>query len=339
MSDAAPDARFEDTNFEGTRFEYVLDEHQRTMLDAMGIKTWLPAPQADAGIAPIVSEPNRQLAGVLSAQSAIEIRANKAQVIAAQPVLPAASPRTFAPAPSPATSTVAAKPLISTPSISKLPEGIAQMDWPALQTAVSGCQACGLCASRKNTVFGVGPTPLDPVQAPQVDWLIVGEAPGENEDAQGEPFVGQSGKLLDNMLAAMRVGKPADDSGDAPKPTGLSRQRGVYIANVIKCRPPENRNPTAEEMATCSPYLARQIELLRPKIILAMGKFAISAVTGSNAPVGQLRGRVHPLAHASYQAPVIVTYHPAYLLRNLPEKAKAWADLVLAMQTYTELKT
>jgi uracil-DNA glycosylase len=108
---------------------------------------------------------------------------------------------------------------------------------------------------------------------------------------------------------------------------------------VIKCRPPENRNPTAEEMATCSPYLARQIELLAPKIILAMGKFAIFNVTGSNAPVGQLRGRVHALAHASYQAPVIVTYHPAYLLRNLPEKAKAWADLVLAMQTYAELTT
>jgi uracil-DNA glycosylase len=178
----------------------------------------------------------------------------------------------------------------------------------------------------------VGPAPAQAEHAPQVDWLIVGEAPGENEDAQGEPFVGQAGKLLDNMLAAMKIKVTSDG-----KPLGLSRQSSVYIANVLKCRPPANRNPSPEEVAMCEPYLARQIELLRPKIILAMGKFAISSLTGSTEPVGKLRGRVHALQHASHQAPVIVTYHPAYLLRNLPDKAKAWADLLLAMQVHAQL--
>jgi DNA polymerase len=121
------------------------------------------------------------------------------------------------------------------------------------------------------------------------------------------------------------------------KGAGLTRTQGAYIANVLKCRPPANRNPSPDEVAMCEPYLARQIELLRPKIILAMGKLAISSLIGSNEPVGKLRGRVHALKHPSYPAPVIVTYHPAYLLRNLPEKAKAWADLLLAMQTYREL--
>jgi uracil-DNA glycosylase len=206
------------------------------------------------------------------------------------------------------------------------------MAWPELETAVASCQACGLCASRKNTVFGVGQASSDAMQAPEVDWLIVGEAPGEHEDLQGEPFVGQAGKLLDNMLAAMKV-----RVGSGSAATGLSRSHGIYITNVLKCRPPANRNPSPEEVAMCEPYLARQIELLRPKVILAMGKFAIQSLTGSTEAVGKLRGRVHTLRHPSYQAPVIVTYHPAYLLRNLPDKAKAWSDLLLAMHTYTSL--
>jgi uracil-DNA glycosylase len=309
------------TDTEDTAFDYTLDERQRNMLEAMGIKLWLPdatqaaepAPQVitepvQRSVSPPTSKPNQPLAGIKSAQSAIE----KVAITSPAPQQTGRAPSTIALAPR--------------------PSGIEQMDWPALQSAVSGCQACGLCASRKNTVFGVGQPPPDALLAPQVDWLIVGEAPGENEDAQGEPFVGQAGKLLDNMLAAMKIGKAVDG-----KPTALSRQSGVYIANVLKCRPPANRNPSPEEVAMCEPYLARQIELLRPKIILAMGKFAISALTGSNDPVGKLRGRVHTLKHASYAAPVIVTYHPAYLLRNLPDKAKAWADLLLAMQTYSEL--
>jgi uracil-DNA glycosylase len=307
MSDAMQD----------TSFDYTLDERQRNMLEAMGIKMWLPDAEQEADqhavaepakkpnhalIPAPISEQKQPIAGINNARAAIESIAFEST--------PAASNITLAPR----------------------PEGIEHIDWPALQSAVSGCQACGLCASRKNTVFGVGQPPLDGAQAPQVDWLIVGEAPGENEDAQGEPFVGQAGKLLDNMLAAMKMGMSEEG-----KAVGLSRSKGVYIANVLKCRPPANRNPSSEEVAMCEPYLARQIQLLRPKIILAMGKFAIQSLTGSNDPVGKLRGRIHTLKHASYQAPVIVTYHPAYLLRNLPDKAKAWADLLLAMQIYSEL--
>lgn len=177
------------------------------------------------------------------------------------------------------------------------------MDWPALRDAVAGCRACGLCEGRRNTVFGVGDV--------QADWLIVGEAPGENEDLQGEPFVGQAGHLLDNMLRAM----------------GLGREQNVFIANVLKCRPPGNRNPSPEEVAQCEPFLQQQIALLQPKIILAMGRFAVQSLLQTSEPIGKLRGRPH-----QYQGvPVVVTYHPAYLLRNLPDKAKAWADLCLAM--------
>jgi len=176
------------------------------------------------------------------------------------------------------------------------------MQWQALEAAVSTCQACKLCSGRTNTVFGVGDV--------HADWLIVGEAPGENEDLQGEPFVGQAGKLLDNMLKAL----------------GLDRRSKVYIANVLKCRPPGNRNPEPDEVAQCEPFLKRQVQLLQPKIILAMGRFAVQTLLGSAEPIGKLRGRIYQYAGV----PVVATYHPAYLLRNLPEKAKAWADLCLA---------
>jgi uracil-DNA glycosylase family 4 len=150
----------------------------------------------------------------------------------------------------------------------------------------------------------------------RADWLVVGEAPGENEDQQGEPFVGQAGKLLDNMLAAL----------------GLNRREHVYIANVLKCRPPGNRNPEPEEVAQCEPFLRRQVELLQPRIILAMGRFAVQTLLQTTEPIGRLRGRVH----AYNGVPVIVTYHPAYLLRNLPDKAKAWADLCLAQARWKQ---
>ncbi len=197
------------------------------------------------------------------------------------------------------------------------------MDWPQLEAAVASCQACGLCAGRTNTVFGVG--------SHQAEWMVVGEAPGENEDRQGQPFVGQAGKLLDNMLAAINLSRQAGDPADAlteplaPK-QGKAR-KGVYIANVLKCRPPGNRNPQPEEIAQCEPYLRRQVALIRPKIILAMGRFAVQSLLQTSEPIGRLRGRVH-----HYEGvPVIVTYHPAYLLRALPEKAKAWDDLCLAL--------
>ena len=187
---------------------------------------------------------------------------------------------------------------------------IATLDWQQLRASVAACTACSLSASRTQTVFGVG--------HPQAQWLVVGEAPGEDEDAQGEPFVGASGQLLDRMLAALQLTRSSE--GDVPP-----AQR-VYIANTLKCRPPRNRNPGAEEMAQCEPYLVRQIELLRPRIILAMGKFAVQTLLRSDEPIGRLRGRVH-----RYQGvPLVVTYHPAYLLRSLQEKAKAWEDLCLA---------
>jgi len=182
--------------------------------------------------------------------------------------------------------------------------GIELMEWDALEQAVAACRACKLCEGRRNTVFGVGDR--------QADWLIVGEAPGENEDLQGEPFVGQAGKLLDNMLKAL----------------GLDRRQKVYIANVLKCRPPGNRNPEPQEVAQCEPFLRRQVQLLQPRIILAMGRFAVQSLLGSSEPIGKLRGR----RHEYLGVPVVVTYHPAYLLRNLPDKAKAWADLCLAQQ-------
>lgn len=182
--------------------------------------------------------------------------------------------------------------------------GIELMEWDALADAVASCRACKLCGTRRNTVFGVGDR--------QADWLIVGEAPGENEDLQGEPFVGQAGRLLDNMLRAL----------------GLSRGEKVYIANVLKCRPPGNRNPEPEEVAQCEPFLRRQVQLLQPKIIVAMGRFAVQSLLGTTEAIGKLRGQ----SHAYAGVPVVVTYHPAYLLRNLPDKAKAWADLCLARE-------
>ena len=194
-----------------------------------------------------------------------------------------------------------------------LPDGVDRMDWATLQATVAQCRACGLCQSRKNTVFGVGDR--------QARWMVIGEAPGENEDLQGEPFVGQAGKLLDNMLGAIGLHRSVQGNKDG--------QAGVYIANTLKCRPPGNRNPEPLELQTCAPYLARQVALVQPKIILAMGRFAVQSLLQTTEPIGKLRGRVH-----LYQGvPVVVTYHPAYLLRNPADKAKAWADLVLALTT------
>jgi DNA polymerase len=199
---------------------------------------------------------------------------------------------------------------VAAPAGGSRPEGVESMDWPALEAAVAGCRACGLCASRAQTVFGVG--------SRAARWMVVGEAPGENEDRQGQPFVGQAGKLLDHMLAAIGLSRQAE-----------TEQQGVYIANVLKCRPPGNRNPQPEEVAQCEPYLRRQVALVRPRIILAMGRFAVQSLLQTAEPIGRLRGRVH-----RYEGvPVIVTYHPAYLLRALPEKAKAWQDLCLAMNS------
>ena len=234
-----------------------------------------------------------------------------------------------APAPAPATGVrppAPAVPMARAPAPVAIPlvpvSDVSGLDWPALQQAIAQCQACALGTQRRQAVPGMGDT--------QPDWLIVGEAPGEEEDRQGLPFVGRSGQLLDKMLLAM----------------GLSRTQGVYIANVIKCRPPLNRNPEPQEVAQCSPYLLRQIALLRPKIVLTMGRFAAQAVLGQGGcyaaealhrlPLGQLRGRIHQAQFGALNLPVVATYHPAYLLRSPAEKAKAWADLCLAMEVYAQ---
>jgi len=181
--------------------------------------------------------------------------------------------------------------------------------WIEIKQAVPACTACGLHKTRTQTVFGVGDE--------NADWMLIGEAPGAEEDRLGEPFVGQAGKLLDNMLAAI----------------DLRRGENVYIANVLKCRPPGNRNPEPEEVAKCTPFLKRQIGLIQPKLIIAMGRFAAQTLLSSDASIASLRGKVY-----RYEGvPLIVTYHPAYLLRNLPDKSKAWADLVFAKKTMATL--
>ena len=175
----------------------------------------------------------------------------------------------------------------------------------ALVDDIAGCTACALCKTRRMTVPGVGD--------PRAQWMFVGEAPGADEDSQGEPFVGAAGQLLDNMLVAL----------------GLARTENVYIANVLKCRPPNNRTPEPAEALACAPYLDRQIELIAPRLIVALGRSAAGRLLNTDAPVSSLRNRVHRYRGT----PLIVTYHPAYLLRTPADKAKAWEDLLFARRT------
>lgn len=193
------------------------------------------------------------------------------------------------------------KPAIAVDQLSEL--DVSAFDLLQIAQAVGACQRCGLCETRRNTVPGDG------VQNPTI--LIVGEAPGEQEDQDGKPFVGRSGQLLDNMLQAI----------------GHGRDTSVFITNVVKCRPPANRNPRDEEITACAPYLARQIELLAPTVILAMGRFAAHALLKTEAPLQKLRESTHMLEIAGQSMPVVVTYHPAYLLRRPVDKRLAWEDL------------
>lgn len=192
-----------------------------------------------------------------------------------------------------------------------MPDHLAKMGWDELRDTVLACKACGLCKERKQAVFGVG--------AKDAPWLFIGEGPGADEDEKGEPFVGQAGKLLDSMLQA----------------AGLKRGREVYIANVVKCRPPNNRTPSLDEAAACSPYLDRQIELIKPKLIVALGKTALQRLTGAEESMAALRGKVY-----NYRGvPVVTMYHPAYFLRNQPEKAKGWEDILFAKRVMADILT
>jgi DNA polymerase len=214
------------------------------------------------------------------------------------PAEPEAPPTESSPAPAPMPAAPAAD-----------DGAIALMDWDTLRATVLSCQRCELHQDRTQAVFGVGHR--------DADWLIIGEAPGAEEDRQGEPFVGRAGQLLDAMLGAVGL-----DRGSA------------YIANVLKCRPPGNRDPRPEEASCCAPFLDRQIALIRPRLLLAVGRIAAQRLLGTDAPLGRLRGQVHHYGAA--RVPVVVTYHPAYLLRRPSEKAKVWRDLLFARRAVVE---
>lgn len=294
---------------------------QRLWLREIGMeRLWLRPGAAPAVPAPqvIVSKPD-SVAAVAApdvGQAPVRVTAAVAPVSAAPvsaPAAPAAVARSGSPAPAvrngpPPRPVAKADPAPDTAPV-RVPvaESVKHATLDELREQVLACTACGLCEGRRHAVFGHGGQPTR--------WLVVGEAPGEQEDRQGQPFVGRSGQLLDAMLSAV----------------GMSRERDVFIANVIKCRPPGNRNPKPEEIAACSPYLMRQIALLKPERILVLGRFAAQALLGTDATIGSLRGRVHQMkTDEGGEIPVIVSYHPAYLLRSPSEKARAWQDLKLA---------
>jgi uracil-DNA glycosylase len=207
-----------------------------------------------------------------------------------------------APLPAPAAPAATVAPAVPIASIAPVAPSGAD-SWDAIATEVAACRKCGLCETRTRTVFGVGDR--------GARWLVVGEAPGAEEDKQGEPFVGRAGGLLNSMLLGI----------------GLAREQ-VYIANVLKCRPPNNRDPAPAEVAQCLPYLERQVALLQPRILLAVGRIAAQNLMATDTPIGKLRGQVHRFG--AQGIPLVVTYHPAYLLRSPTEKRKAWEDLKFA---------
>lgn len=272
-----------------TSFVPQLDARQRAMLAEMGVRVWAPRPAR----AVLNSEPAEPVAPPAVVPAPVPLREPVTGAPVVAPMPPAAPAKALAAA--------AQEPVFS---LKPLPEGLDALDLAGLQEVVSGCQACGLCQRRKNAVWGTGDV--------HGDWLVVGDPPSEGEDAQGLPFVGPAGELLDNMLRAV----------------GQSREKGAYLTSVVKCRPPSRAIPSAEELAQCSAYLARQVALVKPKVILAMGRFAYEVLTQSRDHLGKLRGQVH----AFEGVPVIATYHPDALLRTQADKAKAWADLCLAME-------
>lgn len=266
-----------------------MDAKQRQQyMQAMGIPLWVPKAEVAVDTRPAETV----AASALPAQSAATQLAHELQQQLATATPPVTSaPVVQAPASQPAANTVAM--------------GCAQMDWDALQTSVVQCQRCALSKTRTQTVFGMGNR--------QADWMIIGEAPGADEDRRGEPFVGKAGQLLNNMLAAVAMPRES-----------------VYIANVLKCRPPNNRDPKSDEAANCRAYLERQIELVNPALILVVGRIAAQNLLQTKEPLARLRNREHqaPLT----KTPVVVTYHPAYLLRQPVDKRKAWQDLQFARQ-------
>lgn len=280
---------------------------QRLWLREIGIeKTWLRGPAPEAAPQPV------QAKLAVPAQAALAVPAQPLTATPAVETIPqpaAERPMPEKAAPSKTVPVVVEAPVTDPNAGAEVAKRVANVDLAQLQEQVLACTSCTLCQGRKHAVFGDGAQPAR--------WLVVGEAPGEQEDRRGLPFVGRSGQLLDAMLASV----------------GMSREKDVFIANVIKCRPPGNRNPKPEEIAACSPYLMRQIALLKPERILVLGRFAAQTLLGTDATIGNLRGRPHVLkTDEGREIPVVVSYHPAYLLRSPSEKARAWQDLRLASQ-------
>lgn len=277
-----------------TRFD--LDQRQRAMLAEMGVRVWTPVSPVDQ---PVVAES--------VAASALVVAVSVAPVPTAQGPAPITATRT---APAPAKVSLATTPAAPGPAVMhpSLPAGLAEMDWDHLQAAAADCQACGLCAQRQHRVFGMGD--------PQAHWLVVGDAPRQEEDALGQPFAGDAGRLLDNMLKAVGLSRAAE--GPA----------GAYLMHATQCPTPDARNPSAEELNACAAYVSRKVALVKPRVILVMGRFAMQSLLQTTEPLGKLRGQVH-----DYQGvPVVVTYPPDALLRTQADKGKAWADLCLALQ-------
>ena len=272
-----------------TRFE--LDDRQRAMLAEMGVRVWMPKskPQATALAEEAVQTP-----------ASAPVTAPASSAVAAPVSAPASAAVSDI---APVRSTAPPPKMVTVPvvDISALPEGIAQMDWTALQTAVSSCTGCGLSQGRQQAIPGEGPA--------TAEWMVVGDAPGEDEDKAGTSFAGPAGQLLDNMLKALSLTR-AD----------------VYITHALKCRTPVGRSASQVEVSHCASYLARQVALVQPKVILAMGRTVALALLQSTEPLGKLRAEVQSF----HGVPVVVTYPPAYLLRNQADKAKAWADLCRA---------
>lgn len=280
-----------------------LDARQRAMLMEMGVRLWSPPDKAP----PMAPASAQAAAPTTSALTPAPVA--RTTPLSTPPETPRSAPRAAplaTPAPAPAAAPV---------SLSPLPAGLAQMDWAALQTAAASCQACGLCQGRQHSLFANRSV----AAGETVDWLIVGDAPTQAEDLAGQAFVGDEGLLLDAMLQALGLSRTGDN-------------RSVVVTSAVKCHPPDNRNPAPEEIAHCQAYLKRQIDLLQPRVVLALGRLAAQALLHDSLgeaaaqPLGKLRGQ----AHAAHGTQVVVSYHPTYLLRSPSEKAKAWADLCLA---------
>jgi len=282
-----------------TRFD--LDERQRAMLAEMGVRVWMPEPSMVQAVA---------------AQETVLAASVASLTLNAVPATAVMLPVQVRPGPVKALPVAAPQPQAHPP----LPVGLADMDWTGLRAAATACHACGLCAQRAHSVFGMGPA--------QSQWLVLGDAPGDEESALGQPFAGEAGRLLDNMLKAVGLSRTGEGVAEGVA-QGVA---GAYVMHATQCPTPDARNPSLQELSTCSAYLSRKVALAKPRVILAMGRFAMQALLQTAEPLGQMRGQVH-----RYQGvPVVVTYPPAYLLRNQADKGKAWEDLCLALKVVQE---